>query len=134
MVRRVSKLSDDIGHDTPLRLAIAAKIAFPNGGVTATTLRTEAKRGKLVIARVGGKDFTTLNHIKRMVERCHVKPNRPDCDSSPNSETRVVDSPAPQAGLSTMEAANLELAAALTTPVERLKPSKRTLAGNTQPR
>ena len=119
MVRRVSKLSSDIGNDTPLRLDIAAKIAFPRGGVTATTLRKEAKRGKLVIVRVGGKDFTTLNYIKRMVELCHVNRNRQGSISSANNETQAVESLTLPPTSSLMEVANSELAAALSTPLAR---------------
>jgi hypothetical protein len=121
MVGRVSKLSNDIGHDTPLRLTEAAKIAFPRGGMSAAGLRREAKRGRLVIARVAGKDFTTLNHIKQMVELCHVNRNRHDSDSSRNNETKAVELPAPPAGLSMMAVANSELAAALRTSKSRNK-------------
>src|SRR5215831_4565756 len=64
------------GHDTPLRLDAAAKIAFPDGGMTAAGLRREWKRGRLVIERVAGKDFTTLNHIERMREQCRVEHDR----------------------------------------------------------
>jgi hypothetical protein len=66
---------EEIDDDTPLRLDVAAKIAYPRGGMTAAGLRREWKRGKLVIERVAGKDYTTLNHIKRMRELCHAQPN-----------------------------------------------------------
>jgi hypothetical protein len=46
--------------DTPLRLRIAAELAFPMGGVTARTLRREHERGRLMIYEIGGKHFTTL--------------------------------------------------------------------------
>ena len=39
------------GHETPLRLDVAAKIAFPDGGMTAAGLRRKWKRGRLVIER-----------------------------------------------------------------------------------
>ena len=52
------------GPDTPLRLDVAAKLAFPDGGVTAASLRREATAGRLVIERIAGKDFTTLHHIE----------------------------------------------------------------------
>jgi hypothetical protein len=47
-------MSDDppdyeITDDTPLRLDAAAKLAFPNGGMTASGLRREWARGKLDI-------------------------------------------------------------------------------------
>src|SRR5690349_715012 len=54
--------------DCPLRLSIAAKVAFPDGSMTASGLRREAQRGRLVIERVAGKDYTTLAAIKDMRE------------------------------------------------------------------
>lgn len=59
-------LPADAGSDTPLRLDVAAKLAFPGGGVTAASLRREARAGRLVIERIAGKDFTTLTHIETM--------------------------------------------------------------------
>ena len=59
-------LPANAGPDTPLRLAVAAKLAFPDGGVTAASLRREARAGRLVIERIAGKDFTTLTHIENM--------------------------------------------------------------------
>ena len=51
---------EDIGHDQPLRLAVAAALAFPDGSMTASGLRRESTRGRLVIERIAGKDYTTL--------------------------------------------------------------------------
>src|ERR1044072_5235995 len=62
--RTISRV--EIGRDTPLRLADAARIAFPDGSVSATGLRTMAKRGMLVIERLLNKDFTTLEKIEQM--------------------------------------------------------------------
>ena len=73
----MTKITDLVNGDTPLRLDVAARIAFPRGGMTAASLRREAKRGRLVIERVAGKDYTTLNHIKRMRQLCHVKQDLP---------------------------------------------------------
>jgi hypothetical protein len=58
--------------DSPLRLAVAAAIAFPDGTMIAKGLRREAKRGRLVIERVAGKDYTTLAAIVRMREACRL--------------------------------------------------------------
>ena len=59
-------LPANIEPDTPLRLDVAAKLAFPGGGINAASLRREASAGRLVIERIAGKDFTTLTHIKNM--------------------------------------------------------------------
>jgi hypothetical protein len=66
-------LRDDVGPATPLRLSVAAALAFPDGSMTASGLRREAARGRLVIERIAGKDYTTLNNIERMRELCRVE-------------------------------------------------------------
>jgi hypothetical protein len=64
----------DISEDTPLRLAEAAELAFPGGGMTASGLRRERDRGRLETLFVAGKEFTTLRLIAEMSERCRVRP------------------------------------------------------------
>lgn len=59
--------------DAPLRLETAAKAAFPDGSMSASGLRREAARGRLVIERIAGKDYTTLNHIEAMRKLCRVQ-------------------------------------------------------------
>jgi hypothetical protein len=61
--------------DAPLRLSVAAKLAFPDGSMTASGLRREAARGRLRIERIANKDFVTLAEIKRMRDLCRVPPN-----------------------------------------------------------
>lgn len=62
-----------IPPDAPLRLRVAACIAFPDGSMSASGLRREAVRGRLVIERVAGKDYTTLRNIEQMRELCRVQ-------------------------------------------------------------
>src|ERR1700738_902778 len=64
---------EQVTPDTPLRLGIAARIAFPDGSMTVAGLRREAARGLLVIERVAGKDYTTLRNIEEMRELCRVQ-------------------------------------------------------------
>ena len=64
---------DKVTPDTPLRLGVAAALAFPDGSMTASGLRREAERGRLVIERVAGKDFTTLANIEQMRALCRVQ-------------------------------------------------------------
>src|SRR6516225_11234109 len=106
------------GHDTPLRLETAAAIAFPDGGMTANGLRRESKRGRLVIERVAGKDFTTLNHIKRMRELCHVNQDNQDSGYGKRALTKAA-AITPQSGSSSIEAAKSALDATLTTLMAR---------------
>jgi hypothetical protein len=95
------------------RLAEAAQIAFPGGGMTAAGLRREWKRGRLVISRIAGKDFTTVNHIRGMIEQCHVSQSPLDC----GNELKAAD----LHGLSSIEAATSALASNLTTFKARKK-------------
>ncbi len=65
-----------VDRNTPLRLARAAEIAFPGGGMTASGLRKEAAKGRLSIHRVANKDFVTLAAIDAMLADCRVEPKR----------------------------------------------------------
>jgi hypothetical protein len=59
-----------VDNDAPLRLARAAEIAFPDGSMTASGLRKEAAKGRLVIERIANKDYTTLAAIADMRAAC----------------------------------------------------------------
>src|SRR5262245_54783800 len=72
----------EIDPDVPLRLDVAAEVAFPFGGMTASGLRREARRGRLIIERIAGKDFTTLRHIQEMRQQCRDQQRAPDCGSN----------------------------------------------------
>ena len=66
---------DKIDPSTPLRLAVAAALAYPDGSMTASGLRKERDRGRLIVERTAGKDYTTLAAIQRMRELCRVMPH-----------------------------------------------------------
>ena len=83
---------EDIGHDQPLRLAVAAALAFPDGSMTASELRREAARGRLVVERIAGKDYTTLANIERMRELCRVEAKAPVSGCSQRDGTNTVGS------------------------------------------
>jgi len=53
---------------TPLRLEVAARLAFPDGTMTASGLRRENAKGRLVLERIANKDYTSLDAIERMRE------------------------------------------------------------------
>ena len=80
---------DLIKPDTPLRLSVAAAAAFPDGSMTASGLRREGGRGRLLIERIAGKDYTTLANIERMRELCRVEAKVPDCGLNPRDATLV---------------------------------------------
>jgi hypothetical protein len=72
---------EKITPDTPLRLEIAAALAFPDRSMTASGLRREGARGRLTIERIAGRDYTTLAHIERMRELCRVEVKVLGCTS-----------------------------------------------------
>jgi hypothetical protein len=73
---------NQIEPDTPLRLAVAAALAYPDGSMTASGLRKEAGRGRLVIERTAGKDYTTLAAIAEMRKLCRQSPKDQGCGSA----------------------------------------------------
>jgi hypothetical protein len=84
----MNPILQNISPDAPVRLSIAAKLAFPDGSMTASGLRREAVRGRLHIERVAGKDYTTLEAIKRMRELCRVQAKESDfTNASRDTET-----------------------------------------------
>jgi hypothetical protein len=105
---RQLRLPEAVGPDTPLRLKIAAALAYPDGAMTDSGLRREASRGRLVIEHTAGKDYTTLAAIQRMRELCRVEPKAPDCGSGVRSVTPMGNLPTVQSGLS--KTANTEKA------------------------
>src|ERR1700683_4424879 len=76
---------EEIEPTTPLRLSVAAALAFPDGSMTASGLRREGARGRLVIERIAGKDYTTLANIERMRELCRVSPKESDSGFAPKN-------------------------------------------------
>src|SRR5579862_9898485 len=75
-----------IRPNTPLRLSAAAALAFPDGSMTASGLRRECARGRLVVERIAGKDYTTLANIERMRELCRVTVKEAGCGSARRAE------------------------------------------------
>jgi hypothetical protein len=73
---------EQINSDAPLRLRVAAALAYPDGSMTASGLRREAARGRLVIERTAGKDYTTLANIDRMRGLCRVEAKGHACGLS----------------------------------------------------
>ena len=103
--RRQRKLvsPETITPTTPLRLDVAAQLAFPDGSMTASGLRREGRRGHLVIERIAGKDFTTLHHIEDMRLKCRDQQKAQGSGSNPKSVTPTASSSATQPGSSATE-------------------------------
>ncbi|MDP2294765.1 MAG: excisionase [Pseudolabrys sp.] len=90
----------NVTEDTPIRLAVAAKIAFPDGSIGASGLRREASKDHLTIERIAGKDFTTLRHIKEMRELCCVEAKERVLNFVRNDEIATASSPIRRPGAS----------------------------------
>ncbi|HRF08538.1 MAG TPA: excisionase [Xanthobacteraceae bacterium] len=103
--------AETIGPDTPIRLETAARLAFPDGSISAGSLRREGRRGRLIVWRIAGKDMTSLAEIEAMKRLCRLpaKPQDSGCGQPESAETRA---PKPQPGSSSTEANKLPLAAA----------------------
>jgi hypothetical protein len=76
-----------IGRDTPLRLEVAVKLAFPAGGMTVAGLRTEIRRRTLPVENIAGKLFVTLAGIDQMREKCRAPAKEQGSGSNPQSGT-----------------------------------------------
>jgi hypothetical protein len=102
-----------IGHDTPLRLDVAAAIAFPGGAMTASGLLNEYMRGNLVVEKIANKYFTTLDAVAEMRKRCRQQASAPApstaCPDEPPrpDSTCASDATDPPSGSSSTEAASL---------------------------
>src|SRR5256885_801600 len=92
-----------IGPDTPLRLEAAAALAHPDGSMTASGLRKEAGRGRLVIERTAGKDYTTLAAIAEMRELCRQNTKDRASGSAKPGAISAAEQPTKPSGSSSTE-------------------------------
>ena len=77
----------DINPDTPLRLGVAAKLAFPDGSISVNSLRREIAAGRLEAMKIAGKHFVTLDGIRELGKLCRVVPKAHTSSSKPQSMT-----------------------------------------------
>jgi hypothetical protein len=110
-------------RNAPLRLEVAAQMAFPFGGLTAAGLRKEAARGNLAIMRIAGKDFVTLAAIEEMMTRCRREAK---AHGSISEQTQTKN----PSGSSETDETELALASALLTVKGLKKPSPSTSRKN----
>src|ERR1700730_476228 len=124
---------EKITPDAPLRLEIAATLAFPDGSMTAAGLRREGARGRLVIERIAGKDFTTLRHIEEMRKKCRDQVREPDCGSNPQPTHPTAGFAGTPIGSSEMDRAKSARAALHKIARAPSAPSENTSPANTSP-
>jgi hypothetical protein len=63
---------------TPLRLKVAAALAFPDQSMSEKALRELGRAGKLTVEKIRGKDYTTLADIEEMRKLCRVQAKAQD--------------------------------------------------------
>src|SRR5215213_926809 len=90
----------NVRPDDPLRLDVAAALAYPDGSMTVSGLRKEAGKGRLIIERTAGKDYTTLAEIQRMREKCRVEVKERDSGFASRNTTEKASSPTRRSGSS----------------------------------
>jgi hypothetical protein len=122
-----------IADDEPIRLSVAAVLAFPDGSMTASGLRREAARGRLTIERIAGKDFTTLRAINEMRKQCRVEAKAPVSGCSQRDGTSTGKSLSGPFGSSETAQSSEALAAARTKLRELKEHSPTTSPPNTAP-
>ncbi|WP_210184725.1 hypothetical protein [Bradyrhizobium sp. LMTR 3] len=71
--RRALAIPENVSATDMLRLEVAARIAFPDGSMSASALRREAAGGRLTIYPIRNKHFTTLAHIEEMQQLCRAQ-------------------------------------------------------------
>src|ERR1700738_4953650 len=124
---------EQVTPDTPLRLGIAAALAFPDGSMTASGLRREAARGRLVVERIAGKDYTTLRNIEEMRKKCRDQVREPDCGSNPQPTHPTAGFAGTPIGSSEMDRAKSARAALHKIARAPSAPSENTSPANTSP-
>jgi hypothetical protein len=90
----VGVINSDVGiitATTPLRLEVAARLAYPDGSMTAAALRRLVVAEKVTHEFVAGKYYVTLAAIEEMRASCRV-PAKPPTLPSKNI---VTDEPQP---------------------------------------
>src|ERR1700722_9412836 len=66
----INRNVEKVDATSPLRLKVAARLAFPDGSMTVSGLRREIAKGRLAYEMIAGKQYTTLADIVRMRELC----------------------------------------------------------------
>lgn len=63
-----------VSDDVPLRLDVAARLAFPDGSITPEELKRAIREGRLHIYVIAGKTMTTLRHLREMTPGAVIPP------------------------------------------------------------
>lgn len=63
---------EDLKDDDPITLKEASEVLL-RGIVSISALRSEIRRGNLIVERIGKNLFTTPAHIREMRRRCQIQ-------------------------------------------------------------
>lgn len=107
-MKRRELLPSEVMPTTILRLADAARLAFPDGSITVTSLRREAQKGHLTVWRIAGKDMTSLAEIELMKDRCRVTAREPAGTMAP-PRSDLEDISLIEAGVTAQDAFRMKL-------------------------
>ena len=117
-----------IGPDTPLRLDVAASIAYPDGSMTVSGLRSEIRKGRLECERTAGKQYVTLGGIERMRQKCRDVPKVP-ASTSANAAAANPSGSSSTERLRSAQAAAQTIAEALKKPSPSTSPKSTSQTG-----
>ena len=78
----------EVTDDQPIMLRLAAELAFPDGTMSVSGLRRERDAGRLLVERIAGRDYTTLNNIKAMRRLCQVAKGHGSSPDTPEVPAR----------------------------------------------
>jgi hypothetical protein len=109
-------------------LAEASQLLSPDGNITARSLRTEARAGRLQLVRVAGKDFVTYAALNAMITAATVPSSRvprcPVADCPPDFISVAPEVIAEPSGSFSTERVNLAREQALMSAKKLKRPSK----------
>lgn len=101
-----------ITSTTPLRLSVAARLAFPDGSMSEKALRELGNARRLTVEVIRGKHYTTLGDIEEMRKLCRVQAKARDC--APTSATaKQCGSSATDSGTSAQAALSVKVRKAM---------------------
>jgi hypothetical protein len=131
---RSVEIGENVSHEAPIRLDVAAKIAFPDGTMGAAGLRKERDKGNLITEMIAGKEYVTLAEIERMRERCRVQRKAPDLSGARKVARQTDHSVAKLDGSLRTEDSDPALALAMATVMKLKNASQPTSQKNTSQR
>jgi hypothetical protein len=121
---------DSVRPDTPLRLDVAARIAYPDGSMTASGLLREIQKGRLDCELTANKQYVTLGGIERMRAKCRVD-QKDRASTSANAPAAKPSMSSSTERMSSAQAAAQAIAEGLKKPSPPISPESTSPIGKT---